>query len=34
LLEAAFDRTGLVIELADYSVDGFEARCLLRAINR
>jgi SAM-dependent methyltransferase len=31
LLEAMFDRTGLSIEAADYSDDGFDARYLLRA---
>jgi hypothetical protein len=31
LLEAMFERTGLTIELADYSDDGFDARYLLRA---
>lgn len=34
LLESMFDRTGFVIELADYSADGFEARYLLRAPRR
>jgi hypothetical protein len=30
LLEAMFDRTGFVIEVADYSDDGFDARYVLR----
>jgi hypothetical protein len=29
-----FDRTEFAIEVADYSDDGFEARYLLRAVNR
>jgi hypothetical protein len=30
LLEAMFDRTGFVIDAADYSDDGFDARYVLR----
>jgi ubiquinone/menaquinone biosynthesis C-methylase UbiE len=32
LLEPMFERTGLSIEAADYSADGFDARYLLRAV--
>jgi SAM-dependent methyltransferase len=31
LLEAMFERTGFSIEAVDYSDDGFDARCVLRA---
>jgi hypothetical protein len=31
LLEAMIERTGFVIESADYSDDGFDAKYLLRA---